>query len=517
MKRSRVLMCVLMLTVSLLGNGASAADGRKPNILVIFGDDIGYMNISSYGGDIMGVQTPNIDRLANEGMRLTAFYGHPSCTAGRAAFITGQLPVRTGLTLVGLPGSNTGLQPQDVTLAEVLKTQGYATAQFGKNHLGDMESSLPHRRGFDEFWGNLYHLNAQEEPFDADRARIMGDSKAFLPRGVVSGMADGPTQDEGPLTPKRMETVDEEILAKSKDFIARQVELGRPFFLWHNTTRMHVFTHLKDAVKGRSRASASDNYGAGLAEHDGHVGELLRQLDELGIADDTIVIYTTDNGAYQYMWPEGGTSPFRGDKGTTWEGGVRVPALVRWPGKVKAGVVSAEIVAMEDWFPTLARLAGEQDVATKLKKGQQYGATTYKVHLDGFDQTDFLTGKSDKSARNHVFYYDEGDLTAVRIGPWKISFASKRNGKWDDALQPYGRPTITNLLMDPFERQDGDVNRAWVEGKGWVYLPALKLIREHLASFREFPPRPTELKGDFTRVIRSAMQKMEAARQGGAQ
>lgn len=514
--RTRTMLCIVVFAASLFGGSAWAAAAKQPNIVVIFGDDIGYMNISSYGGDIMGVQTPNIDRLAKEGMRLTSFYGHPSCTAGRAAFITGQLPVRTGLTLVGLPGSATGLQKEDVTLAEVLKTKGYATAQFGKNHLGDMESSLPHRRGFDEFWGNLYHLNAQEEPFDADRARIMGDSKAFLPRGVISGTADGPTQDEGPLTPKRMETVDEEVLAKAKDFIARQVKQGKPFFLWHNTTRMHVFTHLKDAVKGRSRASASDNYGAGLAEHDGHVGELLKQLDDLGIADDTIVIYTTDNGAYQYMWPEGGTSPFRGDKGTTWEGGVRVPALVRWPGKVKAGTVSAEIVAMEDWFPTLASIAGEEDVAAKLKKGQQYGSMSYKVHLDGFDQTAFLTGESQKSARDHVFYYDERDLTAVRIGPWKISFASKRNGKWDDALQPYGRPNITNLLMDPFERQDGDVNRAWTEGKGWVYLPALRLVQEHLGSFEEFPPRPSMLQGDFSRVIRGVMSKLEAARPAGA-
>lgn len=513
--RFRLLLSLILFAAAALSNGAWAAPAKQPNIVVIFGDDIGYMNISSFGGDIMGVQTPNIDRLAKEGMRLTSFYGHPSCTAGRAAFITGQLPVRTGLTLVGLPGSPTGLKKEDVTLAEVLKTKGYATGQFGKNHLGDIEASLPHRRGFDEFWGNLYHLNAQEEPYDPDRARIMGNSKAFLPRGIISGTADGPTQDEGPLTPKRMETVDDELLAKSKDFIARQAKQGKPFFLWHNTTRMHVFTHLKDGVKGTSRASASDNYGAGLAEHDGHVGEILKQLDQLGIADNTLVIYTTDNGAYQYMWPEGGTSPFRGDKGTTWEGGVRVPALVRWPGKVKPGSVSADIVAMEDWFPTLASIAGEPDTVAKLKKGQQYGATTFKVHLDGFDQSDFLTGKSPKSARNHLFYYDERDLTAIRLGPWKISFASKRNGKWEDALQPYGRPNITNLLMDPFERQDGDVNRAWVEGKGWVYLPALRLMQEHLESFKEFPPRAGALQGDMTRMIRETMSRVEAGRRSG--
>jgi arylsulfatase A-like enzyme len=502
-------LIVGLLTLGLITS--AAAQGKAPNIVVIFGDDIGYMNISSFGGDIMGVQTPNIDRIAKEGIRLTSFYSHPSCTSGRAAFITGQLPVRTGMTIVGLPGSNTGLKKEDLSLAEVLKTKGYATAQFGKNHLGDLEENLPHRRGFDEFWGNLYHLNAQEEPADADRARIMGKSTAFLPRGIVSGTADGKTIDEGPLTAKRMETVDEELLAHSKDFIARQVKANKPFFLWHNTTRMHVFTHLKDSSKGKSRASVDDNYGAGLAEHDQQVGELLKQLDDLGIANNTIVIYTTDNGAYQYMWPEGGQTPFRGDKGTTWEGGVRVPAAVRWPGKIKPGQVSADIIAMEDWFPTLASIAGEPDTVAKLKKGQKYGEMNYKVHLDGFDQTDFLTGKSPKSARNYVFYYDEASLAAVRMGPWKISIASKRGGKWDDQLQPYGRPNITNLLMDPFERQDGDVNRAWTEAKGWVYMPVMGLLQLHLESFKEFPPRQVNISGDVTKMIWGTMQQINAA------
>lgn len=505
------LLCMLFAWSAQIGSSWAAAAVTPPNILVIFGDDIGYQNVSSYGGDIMGVQTPNIDRIGREGMRLTSFYGQPSCTAGRAAFITGQLPVRTGMTLVGLPGSPTGLKKEDVTLAEVLKTKGYATGQFGKNHLGDLEENLPHRRGFDEFWGNLYHLNAQEEPEDPDRARVMGDSQAFLPRGVVSGTADGKTEDVGPLTSKRMEHFDDEVLAHSKDFMARQTKANKPFFVWHNATRMHVFTHLSDGVKGKSRASADDNYGAGLAEHDGHVGELLKQLDDLGIADNTIVLYTTDNGAYQYMWPEGGTTPFRGDKGTTWEGGVRVPALIRWPGHIKAGQVSADIVSMEDWFPTLASVAGEPDTVTKLLKGQQYGAMNYKVHLDGFDQTDFLTGKSPKSARNYVFYYDEANLTAVRMGPWKVTIASKRGGKWDDQLQPYGRPMITNLLMDPFERQDGDVNRAWIESKGWVYMPVMGLMQKHLESFKEFPPRQVNMSGDVTKMVWGSMQQINAA------
>lgn len=501
-----------VMAAFLLAGASTSALADPPNILVIFGDDIGYMNVSSFGGDIMGVQTPNIDRIGKEGIKFTSFYGHPSCTAARAAFITGQLPVRTGMTLVGLPGSTTGLKKEDVTLAEVLKTHGYATAQFGKNHLGDLEENLPHRRGFDEFWGNLYHLNANEEPDDPDRARIMGKSTAYLPRGVVSGTATGKTIDEGPLNAKRMETFDDEVLAHAKDFIARQVKAKKPFFVWHNTSRMHVFTHLKDAVKGKSRASADDNYGAGLAEHDGHVGDLLKQLDDLGIANNTIVLYTTDNGAYQYMWPEGGQSPFRGDKGTTWEGGVRVPAVMRWPGRIKAGQVTADIISMEDWFPTFANLAGEPGVAGKLKKGQAYGASTYKVHLDGYDQTDFLMGKSPKSARNHLFYYDEANLAAVRMGPWKVTIASKRGGKWDDHLQPYGRPMITNLLMDPFERQDGDVNRAWTESKGWVYLPIMGLLQQHLESFKEFPPRQFNMSGDVTKMVDDTMRKITAAR-----
>ena len=501
------LSLVLALSVS-----ASAAEKAPPNIVVIMGDDIGYSNISSYGGDIMGVQTPNIDRIGREGMRLTSFYAQPSCTAARAAFITGQLPVRTGMTQVGLPGSPTGLKKEDLTLAEVLKTRGYATGQFGKSHLGDLEENLPHRRGFDEFWGNLYHLNASEEPEDKDRARMMGQSKAYLPRGVVSGTATGPTKDEGPLTIKRMETFDDELLAHSKDFVARQVKANKPFFLWHATSRMHVFTHIVPEHQGKSRASVNDLYSDGMAEHDAQVGELLKQLDDLGIADNTIVVYLSDNGAYQYMWPQGGTTPFRGDKGTTWEGGVRVPALIRWPGQIKPGQVSAEMMSLEDFFPTFANIAGEPDVGAKLLKGQAYGGTTYKVYLDGFDQTAFLTGKSPKSARNHFLYYDEDRLAAIRIGPWKVSFLSKRGGKWDDSLEPYSRPNITNLLMDPFERQDGDVNRAWVEGKGWVYLPMFGLVQQHLASFKEFPPRQSNLSGDVSRMLQDTMRKMAAAR-----
>lgn len=478
---------------------ALAADA-PPNILVIFGDDVGWMNVSSYGGDIMGVRTPNIDRIAKDGLRLTSFYAQPSCTAGRAAFITGQLPVRTGLTTVGTPGSPAGLQKEDITLAEILKTKGYATAQFGKNHLGDLDDHIPCRHGFDEFWGNLYHLNGNEDLEDPDRPNSPDFRKKFDPRGIVSCTAGGPGKDEGPLTVKRMETFDDEVAAKSMDYLERRAKDGKPFFLWHNATRQHVFIHLKPESQGQSRAGREDIYGNGLQEHDGHVGQLLDKLDQTGLAKNTIVVYTTDNGAYQYMWPEGGTSPFRGDKGTTWEGGVRVPFVVRWPG-APGGRVSSEIVDMTDLLPTLATAAGEPDAADKLKKGVAYGERKYKVHLDGYDQTTFFRGESDQSARNAVFYYDETTLTAIRYKQFKISFSAKFDGHWDDPLQNLGRPVITNLLMDPFERQWGDLNRQYAEHKGWILTPVLGLVEQHLGTFREFPVRQVGLSAQMGKTI----------------
>ncbi len=481
--------------------------GEKPNILVIFGDDIGYMNLSSFGGDIMGVQTPNIDRLAREGLRLTAFYAQPSCTAGRAAFLTGQLPVRTGMTTVGTPGSPAGLQKEDITLAEILKTRGYATAQFGKNHLGDLEEHLPHRHGFDEFWGNLYHLNGNEDLEDPDRPTNPEFRRKFDPRGIVSGTADGPTKDEGPLTVKRMETFDDEVAAKSLDYLDRRARDGRPFFLWHNATRQHVFIHLKEQARGQSRAGREDIYGNGLKEHDAHVGQLLDKLAQTGLDKNTIVIYSTDNGAYQYMWPEGGTSPFRGDKGTTWEGGVRVPAIVRWPG-APGGRVSSEIVDMTDLLPTLAAAAGEPDAVGKLQKGASYGGRNYKLHLDGYDQTALFTGKSEQSARNFVFYYDETVLTAIRYKQFKVTFSAKFGERWDSPMQSYGRPLITNLLMDPFERQTGDVNRQYQEHKTWVLTPIVGIAVQHLATFKEFPIRQLGLSADVGKTIEGVQSQI---------
>ena len=504
------------ILISLLSLSATCAAAQtKPNILVIFGDDIGYMNVSSFGGDIMGVQTPNVDRIGREGLRLTSFYAQPSCTAGRAAFITGQLPVRTGLTTVGTPGSPAGLQKEDITLAEILKARGYATAQFGKNHLGDLEEHLPHRHGFDEFWGNLYHLNGNEDLEDPDRPTSLDFRKKFDPRGIISGTADGPTKDEGPLTVKRMETFDDEITAKSLDYLDRRAKDGKPFFLWHNSTRQHVFLHLKNAAQDQSRAGHEDIYGDGLKEHDGHVGQLLDKLATTGLDKNTIVIYTTDNGAYQYMWPEGGTSPFRGDKGTTWEGGVRVPLVVRWPG-APGGRVSSEIVDMTDLLPTLAAAAGEPDVVEKLKKGASYGDRNYKLHLDGFDQTALFSGKSDQSARNFIFYYDETALTAIRYKQFKVTFSAKMNGKWDGPLENLGRPQITNLLMDPFERQWGDLNRQYAEHKGWVLTPMLGVIEQHLSTFREFPVRQVGLSAQVGKTIegiQSQILKMQQASQ----
>ncbi len=489
----------LAAALAMLASRAQAQTDR-PNLLVIMADDVGWMNLSSYGGDILGVRTPNIDRIGYEGIRLTSFYAQPSCTAGRAAFLTGQLPVRTGLTTVGTPGSPAGLQQDDITLAEILKTKGYSTAQFGKNHLGDLEKHLPHRHGFDEYWGNLYHLNANEDLEDPDRPKDPEFRKKFDPRGIISGTATGQTKDEGPLTTERMKTFDEEVLAKSLDFLDRRAKDKTPFFLWHCPSRLHVFLHLQKEAQNHSRGGHEDVYGDALAEHDAHVGQLLAKLDATGLGKNTIVIWTTDNGAYQYMWPQGGTTPFRGDKGTTWEGGVRVPALIRWPG-APGGRVSSQIVDMTDLLPTLASAAGEPNTVEKLRQGAKYGERRYKVHLDGFDQTALFTAKSDESSRKSVFYYDETVLTAIRYESFKISFSTKDGDRWDSPLLGLGRPLITNLRMDPFERQTGDVARQYMEHKTWVLTPILGVLEAHLSTFKEFPVRQIGLSAQMGKTI----------------
>lgn len=421
--------------------------------------------------------------------------------------------MRTGLTTVGTPGSPAGLQKEDVTIAEVLKTRGYSTAQYGKNHLGDLDEHLPCNHGFDEYFGNLYHLNANEDLEDPDRPTNPEFRKKFDPRGVIECTANGPVKDHGPLTVARMETFDEEILVKSLDYLSRRAADSKPFFLWHNTTRNHVFLHLKKEPQNQSRAGREDIYGDALKEHDAQVGQLLAKLEETGLDRNTIVVWTTNNGAYQYMWPEGGTTPFRGDKGATWEGGVRVPTVIRWPG-TPGGRVSGEIVSMLDFFPTLVAAAGESDVVGKLARGADYGGTHYKVHLDGFDQTALFTGQSDRSARSFVFYYDETVLTAIRYKQFKVSFSAKEGNRWDDPLLGYGRPLITNLLMDPFERQTGDVGRQYEERKTWTLTPIIGIAEKHLATFQKFPVRQMGLSAQMGKTIEGIQSQILRIQQG---
>jgi arylsulfatase A-like enzyme len=395
--------------------------GKQPNILVMFGDDIGWFNISAYNHGLMGYRTPNLDRLAKEGAMFTDAYGQQSCTAGRAAFITGQTPYRTGLTRVGLPGDDIGLRPEDPTLAELLKPQGYIAGQFGKNHLGDRDEFLPTVHGFDEFFGNLYHLNAEEEPENPDYPKDPRFREAYGPRGVLHSWAqpDGTQkiEDTGPLTRERMETIDEEVLGHTIRFIEENTAADKPWFCWFNSTRMHVWTRLKEEAQGVTGLGV---YPDGMVEHDGHIGQLLNKLDELGIADDTIVIYTTDNGAEVMSWPDGGTTIFHGEKNTSWEGGYRIPLLIRYPNAIEPGTISNGIVSLEDFVPTLVAAAGEPAIKEKLKEGYTIGDRTYKVHLDGYNFVPFLTEPDEKWPRREFFYFtDGGELAAMRVDQWK--------------------------------------------------------------------------------------------------
>jgi arylsulfatase A-like enzyme len=377
----------------------------KPNILVIFGDDIGQSNVSAYTMGLVGYRTPNIDRIAREGMIFTDYYAEQSCTAGRSTFITGQCTYRTGLAKVGLPGADLGLQSEDPTLAELLKPHGYATGQFGKNHLGDRDEFLPTNHGFDEFFGNLYHLNAEEEPENRNYPRDPEFRKRFGPRGVIKSSADGKIEDTGPLTKKRMETVDDETSAAAIDFIERQVKSKKPFFCWWNATRMHFRTHVKEELRDQPGLTSRTEYADGMIEHDAHVGKLLDKLDNLGIADNTIVLYTTDNGPHKNTWPDAAISPFRNEKNSNWEGAFRVPCVIRWPGKIKASTVSNEIVSGLDWLPTLMAAAGDDNIKQELLKGHEASGKSYKVHLDGYNLLPYLTGKEKKSPRNSFFLF----------------------------------------------------------------------------------------------------------------
>src|SRR5262245_50159315 len=489
----------------------------KPNILIIWGDDIGWFNVSANNQGIMGYRTPNIDRIAKEGANFTDWYGQQSCTAGRAAFITGQSPIRTGLTKVGLPGADLGLQPEDPTIADVLKPLGYVSGQFGKNHLGDRDEFLPTAHGFDEFFGNLYHLNAEQEPENADYPQDPEFKKKYGPRGVLKSWAnaDGTQKIEntGPLTRKRMETVDEEFLAGALDFIARSAKGDKPFFCWFNSTRMHIWTHLKKESQGVTGLGV---YPDGMVEHDGHVGKLLDKLDELGITDNTIVMYSTDNGAEVMSWPDGGTTPFRGEKDTNFEGGWRVPCLIRWPGVLKAGAVSNEVFSHTDMLPTLAAAAGDPGIVEKLKKGHKAGSKTFKVCIDGYNLIPFWKGEVKENPRKGFLYWsDDGDLVAIRVGNWKATFAEQRAqgmGVWREPFVPMRIPKLYNLRSDPFERGDYDGSMfydKWMADRGFLLVPAQAAVAEYLKTFVEFPPRQKPASFSIDQALEKARQLQE--------
>jgi arylsulfatase A-like enzyme len=465
------------------------AAGRKPNILVIFGDDIGIPQISAYTMGMMGYRTPNIDRIAREGAIFTDSYGQQSCTAGRASFILGQEPFRTGLLTIGMPGDPHGIQDWMPTIADVMKTQGYATGQFGKNHLGDRDEHLPTKHGFDEFFGNLYHLNAEEEPEGYFYPKDPNFRKQYGPRGVIKASADGKIEDTGPLNTARMPTVDEEFLGAAKDFIGRQARANRPFFVWFNSTRMHVFTHLKKSSLGKTGKGI---HADGMAEHDEMVGELLKQLDDLGIADNTIVLYTTDNGAELALWPDGAQTPFHGEKGTTWEGGMRIPMMVRWPGVVKPGTQYNEIISLIDWFPTLCAAAGIPDIKEKMKAGFA-GASgkSFRVHLDGYNFMPFFKGEAQMSPRDAIYYFDQGgNLNAIRWNDWKLSFATASKGNIATATREVPSwSLIANLRMDPYERgmEDGGGAIDFLARNMWLIVPVQGKIKEFFSDFDQFP------------------------------
>ena len=469
---------------------------KKPNILILWGDDIGIWNISHFSRGMMGYQTPNIDRVAKEGVTFTDYYAQQSCTAGRACFITGQNPIRTGLTKVGMPGATVGLQKEDPTIAEMLKPLGYATGQFGKNHLGDRDEFLPTMHGFDEFFGNLYHLNAEEEPELPDYPKDPEFKKRFGPRGVLHCVADGKggqtIKDTGPLTKKRMETIDEEITDGALAWMEKQAKADKPFFLWYNSTAMHFRTHVAEKNIGKS---GQDPYSDRMVVHDEQIGQMLNKLDELGIADNTIVMYSTDNGPENDTWPDGANTPFRGQKDSNWEGGWRVPCFMRWPGKIKAGSVLNGIVSHIDMLPTLLAAAGDPDVKQKLLNGYKVGDRTFKVHLDGYNQIPYLTGEVKESPRNAIMYFsDDGEVMAVRVGDYKFNLAVQRANTMRQWAEPFVKlrlPYIVNLRRDPFERAEINSN-TYLD---WMvdHVPQLYLMQAVVASemdgFAKFPPR----------------------------
>jgi arylsulfatase A-like enzyme len=519
----RLLFAAVLVTPLFAGAQAQPA---RPNILVIFGDDVGYWNISKYNRGMMGYRTPHIDRIATEGVIFTDAYAQQSCTAGRAAFITGQSPIRTGLLKVGLPGAPEGLSDKDPTIANLLKAQGYATGQFGKNHLGDRNEFFPTVHGFDEFFGNFYHLNAEEEPENPDYPKNPDFKKKFGPRGVyhcyateaASTLPDDPRfgkwgkqkcEDTGPLNTKRMQTMDEEILAATLTFIDKNQAARKPWFVWFNTTRMHIWTHLKKESEGKTGLGI---YPDGMVEHDGHVGQLLKKLDDLKIAPNTIVIYTSDNGAEVMSWPDGGTAPFRGEKNTNWEGGYRVPLMVRWPGVIKPGIEINDIISHEDWLPTLLAATGQPNVKESLLKGATVAGASYKVHIDGYNLLPALKGDVKEWPRKEFIYWtDDGDVAGLRYNQWKLVFMEQRAHSfdvWQDPLVVLRVPKLFNLRADPFERADheGIGYEIWRAERIFALAPAMGYVGAWLQSFREFPLR--QAPGSFN--LKHVMDKLTA-------
>jgi len=490
----------------------------KPNILILWGDDIGWWNISYNSRGQMGYRTPNIDRVGNEGVAFTDYYAQQSCTAGRAAFITGQNPIRTGLTKVGMPGAKIGLSAEDPTIAELLKPLGYRTGQFGKNHLGDRDEYLPTNHGFDEFFGNLYHLNAEEEPEDADYPKDPAFKKNYGPRGVLHSYADGKggqkIEDTGPLTIKRMETIDDEVTEHALNFIDEAHSAGDPFFLWYNTTAMHFRTHTAEKHKGKS---GQGFYNDAMVAHDENIGRMLDKLDELGIAEDTIVMYSTDNGPHYNTWPDAGISPFRSEKNTNWEGGWRVPAFVRWPGKIEAGSVLNGIVTHQDWLPTLVAAAGDPQVKEKLLEGHEAGDKTFKVHIDGFNMLPYFMGEVDESPRETFFYIsDDGDILAIRHKDWKAVLMEQRAKTlkcWAEPFVPLRIPKFFNLRRDPFERADQNSNTYWdwVISHAYLIYGMQALVAQQIEAFAKFPPRQKPASFNLDEVMRNLEQVNTAA------
>lgn len=504
--RSIQIIAALVLVLVCINTTARAQNkpAKKPNILIIWGDDIGQFNISAYNMGMMGYKTPNIDSIAKDGALFTDWYGQQSCTAGRAAFITGQSPIRTGLTKVGLPGTPEGIKKEDPTIATLLKAQGYMTGQFGKNHLGDSNDMLPTAHGFDEFFGNLYHLNAEEEPENPDYPNDPKFKERFGPRGVIHSFSDGRMTDTGPLTKQRMETIDEEVNAMAMDFMERAAKADKPFFMWWNSTRMHIFTHLKAQSQNKTGLGI---FADGMVEHDGHVGLLLAKLKKLGLDENTIIMYSSDNGAETFTWPDGGTTMFRGEKNTQWEGGYRVPTLIKWPGTIQPGTVVNDIAAHEDMLATLLAAAGDPTVKEDLLKGRKIGDMTYKVHLDGYNLMPALKGQAEWPRKDFIYWTDDGSVAALRYENWKVTFLEQQAEGMNVWQQPFVQlraPLLVNLRMDPFERaqhENAMGYQRWYLDHMFAIAPASAYVGQWLQSFKDFPPRQKPGSFNLDRVM----------------